>query len=687
MASEGRQEAPRRIAFVADELLGYAGNGIGTTTAFVSVALARMGHSVEVLFVGPPPTGPVDPEWQTLYEGAGVRVRVVPRSAEVVEPAYFGRARDVEFALRADPPDVVIVQDLGAPAYTPLRLRRLGLAFERTSFVVFCHGTRQWITDVSGKVSVLPGALAVAALERASVELADVVVSPSAYLVEWMQRQGWKLPAQTFVIPHVSRAGATGTAPASARVDTSPVSRLAFFGRLEERKGVRPFVEALNLLEPELLERVELEFLGRSTPAWPVERVTGLFSERTARALRGIVFESALDQHEVLDRLRRPGTVAVVPSFEENSPNTIYECLENGIPFLASTAAGIRELVAPEDHARVLFDPTPDGIAEALRRVLRDAETSWAPARPGYDDGESLRRWQEVLAPAPRQGSLAGASPVVELVVVHRSSAAALERCLAAVSGQSWAHVRVTVVLAGAGVSSPERLPAETRVVRSERATPEAVRSAAHSVAEGEWVVFLDEGDVAEPALVETLVHAQTAAGADVVSCGLFLGSTSEPKKIHLFLGEPRGLGLLANGYGTVSLLRRSLLDSPGERLPAHGAEEATDSDWPFLARLSLEGAKIVSIPIPLVTRTARPGALATDAGEARRVLHLVERALPRKLRLTAELGTRLAAELQQPVATPAGGLAARVVSVLREDGASEVARRSFQRLVPGRGR
>jgi O-antigen biosynthesis protein len=628
----------------------------------------------------------VDPEWQKLYEGAGVRVRVVSHSAEVIEPAYFGRARDVEIALRADPPDFVIAQDLGAPAYTALRLRRLGLAFERTSFVVFCHGTRQWITDVSGKVRVLPGALAVAALERASVELADAVVSPSAYLVDWMRRQGWKLPPQTFVIPHVSRAGATGTAPAPVPVDTNPVSRFAFFGRLEERKGVRPFVEALNMLEPELLERVEVEFLGRSTPAWPVERVTGLFSETTTRALHGVAFESALDQHEVLDRLRRPGTVAVVPSFEENSPNTIYECLENGIPFIASTAAGIRELVASEDHTRVLFDPTPDGIAQALRRVLKDAAT-WAPARPGYQDAESLERWHEVLTRAPRQVSRAAENPLVDVVIVHRSSAALLARCLAAVAGQSGAGVRVTVVVAGAGVPSPEHLPTGTRVVRSDRAASEAVRSAAHSALEGEWVLVLDEGDVAEPTLVETLVRAQTASGADVVTCGLFLESITEPKKIHLFLGEPRALGLLANSYGTVSLLRRSLLGSPGERLPDHGAEDATDPDWPFLARLSVDGAKIVSIPIPLVTRTARPGALATDAGEARRVLRLVERALPRKLRLTAELGTRLAAELQQPLSKPPSGLAARMVSVLREDGASGVARRSFRRLVPGRGR
>src|SRR5436190_307990 len=161
------QRDQRRVTFVADELLGYAGNGIGTTTTFVSVALARRGHDVTVLFAGPPRSGPVTAEWQGLYEDSGVLVRELAPGDGNVEPRHFARARDVEVALRADPPDVVVVQDLGAPAYTALRLRRLGLAFEHTAFVVFCHGTRRWVTDISRKIRVLPGAHAVSVLEKA----------------------------------------------------------------------------------------------------------------------------------------------------------------------------------------------------------------------------------------------------------------------------------------------------------------------------------------------------------------------------------------------------------------------------------------------------------------------------------------------------------------------------------------
>ncbi len=60
-----------------------------------------------------------------------------------------------------------------------------------------------------GNARVPPEMLAHGRLEKAVVELADVVVSPSAYMVEWMRDQGWQLP-EPRVIPLVTRATATG---------------------------------------------------------------------------------------------------------------------------------------------------------------------------------------------------------------------------------------------------------------------------------------------------------------------------------------------------------------------------------------------------------------------------------------------------------------------------------------------
>ena len=59
--------------------------------------------------------------------------------------------------------------------------------------VVLCHGTRCWITDTARKARVVSGALAVSVLERASIEPADVAVTPSRYMLEWMDNQGRRL--------------------------------------------------------------------------------------------------------------------------------------------------------------------------------------------------------------------------------------------------------------------------------------------------------------------------------------------------------------------------------------------------------------------------------------------------------------------------------------------------------------
>src|SRR5262245_6165475 len=395
----------KRITVVADELLGYVRTGgLGTATTYLAVALGRMGHDVELLYVGEPPKSPMPEEWSRLYQDAGVAVRLLARRDAHVEPSYFARMRDVEATLAADPPDVVITQDLAAPAYTALRTRHLGLGFDRTLFVVYCHGGRRWITDMARKVRVLPGALAVTELERASVEIADVVVSPSAYLVEWMRNEGWRLPRQTVVSPHLSRSASTGEAQTPAELDGGRVTRIAFFGRLEERKGLKPFAAGLNAVAPELLRNVELEFVGAATPAWPPERIEALLAEQTRRALGRISFETDLDQPEAFARLTRPGTLAVMPSLGETFSNAVYECLERGIPFIASDAGAPAELVAPEDRERVLFEPSAAGVAAALQRALSNGD-ALLPARPAFDATTANEGWAAVvdLEPEPRR--------------------------------------------------------------------------------------------------------------------------------------------------------------------------------------------------------------------------------------------------------------------------------------------
>jgi glycosyltransferase involved in cell wall biosynthesis len=632
---------PRRVTLVADQALGYhRTGGLGTATTFLALALGRIGYDVEILYLGDIPSGPVEAEWADLYERMRVRIRPLEPVDTPVEPPYFARMRAVELALRANPPNVVIVQDLGAPGYSALQLRRLGLAFQNTLFVVYCHGSRQWITNMARKVRVLPGALAVSRLEQATVELADVVVSPSAYMVDWMRAQGWRLPEKTLVIPLVTRGGATGESPTPAqRGSNGKVERIAFFGRFEERKGVRPFVAGLNSVAPELLEGVELEFLGRSTEGFEPERIEALLSEGAKRALRGVSFETELDQHDVLARLSRPGTVAVMPSLEDNSPAVVYECLERRIPFIASALGGASELVSPEERTRVLFEPTREGVAAALRRALAGGD-ALRPVRPAFEPAQPVQQWADVVASPPEAEKRFEQRPAVEAIVVNDGVPESNARCLAALESQTYERLRASPVVVEAGGS-----------VETARATGGRSASA-------RWILFLDEKDAPEPELVETLVHAQASSCADVVSCGLYLDTDGAGRTERFFLGEPGGLGLLENHYGTAALLRRSLLEESSNPLRSGG-----DPDWRMLARLSTAGAQIVSVPLPLVTSRSRPGTLERNPTDGLLVVEHFERSLPEQLRSLARLAAGLAADTW---ASPSGSSAGFIRRVAR---------------------
>jgi glycosyltransferase involved in cell wall biosynthesis len=598
------------VTVVAHELRGFQPvGGMGTATTFLALALARLGHSVEIL-LGKHAPDSIDAAWQSLYQDAGIVIRPVPREQKAVEPWHFAHAHAVSLGLQEAPPDVVVAHDFGAPAYAALRLRQAGIAFENTLFVVYCHGPRRWIADINSSVALgdLPSVLGVSLLEQAAIELADVVVSPSAYLLDWMRERGWRLPERAMVIPYFTRAEATGDqVDGSAREHGGRIRRLSFFGRVDERKGVKLLADALNGLDGERLAGLELEFVGRTTPLWPPTRVLGLLSDATKHALAGVSFRSDLDQPQALAHLKRPGTLAIIPSLHDNSPNTIYECLEERIPFVVSNTGGAPELIAPEDHANVLFDPAPEALASTLARLLGNGDVP-APPRRAFAPGTAADRWTEVLTldPEPRSTRLT-AGETVDAVVVRRGSQDALLRCVAALESQT--HDRV------------ETIVADTRREGLERGS-------------APYVVFLDEGDVPGPDLVETLLAARAAAAADVVTCGLELAD-----ELHFFPGDPHGLGAVTNAYGNVALIRReALAGAPG---PPRGA---LDADWPLLAWLAAAGASIVSVPAALVRRAEPPGSSADDPAAALAVAQELERTLPGPLRGAARIAAGLTA-------------------------------------------
>jgi len=589
----------RRIAIVASELLGRAGTGgAGTADSLLAVALARRGHPVELIVASGREIGGLNPEWSQIYEAAGVKITVLD-SRPGVTPSFLAPPLEVFDALVSSAPDVAIVNDWRGLGWAALRARDAGLALQNTAFVVHCHGPGRVLVEFARKVPDTLERFGEDVAERAAIGLADAVVSPSEWLLAWMRDHRWPVPSSARVIQYPRRSVVLDEVPLQAA--GGPLRRLAFFGQLREGKGIRIFLDALQRLDP-----IDVVFLGSASKRWPPEELT--------RHARGARVLTDLTREEALAELRVPGTLAVMPSLLDNSPNTVSECVEHGIPFVSTDTGGIAELVAEADRPRVLCAPTAEALAEALSAAIAAAD--FPPAQAARDASESLHAWMNLVAtveaarPRPRR-------PVSRVAIV-------------AVGDRSLDRAR--------------RLAEATTSVDVDVAHAPSRRAGLARTA-AEWVVFLDEHDDPDDGLIDTLVTAQAATGADVVTAAV--RPVGDPDAARLFLGDPGALGLAENHYGALGLVRASLAG------PELADDDGADPDWLLFARLALGGARIASLPLSLSTLAGGVGKAGDVPGSGLAVLEAFEAPHVEPFHDLPQLLTTLAAALQYAADAP----------------------------------
>lgn len=644
-----------RVCFVVSDLLGTVANsGIATATSYGALVLARAGH--EVTLVHTRDGVPVTDAWAERYAAAGVKVEAIPGA--IVSPPHMNGPKRVLDHLKDRQFDTIVFQDWLGLGWACMVARSQGLSFHATQMVHICHGPDAWLHHANGDVRLDNEALATAELGRVSAELADTIVGPSRYLIDWMAAAGWKLPDRQIVVPYFTR-GQVGAMERGDRWVSQPplvpvpLREVAFFGRLECRKGVRVFTDALNRVDPALLQDITISFLGREA-TYTTSAVRGMLDGAVRQAVASVEFHTGLDNEAACAHLGQPGTLAVIASLTDNSPNTIYECIERAIPFLATTTGGTPELLAEADRPRCLVDPEPDAMAAALGRLLEGGMTP-APAAPAFDAETSLRLWDEVLDWRPSPRVEVREQPLVTTVVTHHDRPALLLTAVEAVDTQDYSNLELVIVDDGSREVESHRVLKEieerpwrhpTRVVRQENRFLGAARNTGARAAAGDLVAFVDDDDVPMPHFISSLVTAQLASGADAVTCAMqsFDRPLGPPKPtdnrgVWVFLGDALHLAMVENCLGGAPvLLRRPALEAVGGYHEHHGLGF---EDWQLYVRLLFAGHRLVTVPEPLYWYRILPGSMRATMSSYRSaqvVLDEFRKALPPSLRRLPDL-------------------------------------------------
>ena len=166
--------------------------GPGTADSLLALALARAGHRVELLVAPGREVVPIAPEWEQRYSAANVSVRRLEPAR--VRPDFLAPSAAVLAALRDVRPDVVIADDWRGLAFAALRARQVGRGFDDTAFVIYAHGPSRLLAEAARKVPDTVARFGEEVAQKICIELADAVVSPSAWLLEWMREHRWPVP-------------------------------------------------------------------------------------------------------------------------------------------------------------------------------------------------------------------------------------------------------------------------------------------------------------------------------------------------------------------------------------------------------------------------------------------------------------------------------------------------------------
>lgn len=653
MVAAGKsRRRPGTICFVTADFAGVVRNGgIGTHFWLMSKLLAKYGWDVHVVFCAgvdneerlrETPTalareGIVFHLLEDLPGPPGMGIRHFGGDDEIV--ALGEHILEALETLHTEHQfDLIEFPDWRAPGLRTIQAKAAGDALVGVPLAVKLHSTTQWQREGNLQQRSAPRDLKLEFCERYAFEHADVQLSPSRYMLDYTREAGWEVrddAAVAYPYPDPEPEPAA---------QLSEVRELAFFGRLERRKGLHLFLDALDSIPPDM----PALFLGKDTLI-EGRRATELIAERLGD--RPYRIETELDREGALAELSSGDRLAVVPSLRETFGFTVAECIANRIPFVAARVGGVPEVVDhPEGRERWLFEPTVEGLGDAIARRLSASGEEEIELRAEVAAACDSKRWNDhveavyrgFIGHSPKGAARAPETPTVTVGVSHYNHEQFLPGALASLAAQTRPADEVIVIDDGSTSETARRVFDEQETLypdwtflRQENSGPGVARNRALERAGGAYFLPFDSDNVATPRLIERLLEAMErnpSRAATTCHYLAFVEDADIDAGDFVFRFAPTGgsrlSGCLENVYGdTCALFRVEALRSVGG-FEAH--RWSPHEDWETFVKMAGRGFEIEVLPRPLFYyRTDSGGRLqeltADPALAFRHRLHLID--------------------------------------------------------------
>eukprot|EP01090_Pellita_catalonica_P010147 TRINITY_DN21613_c0_g1_i1.p1 TRINITY_DN21613_c0_g1~~TRINITY_DN21613_c0_g1_i1.p1 ORF type:complete len:853 (+),score=165.10 TRINITY_DN21613_c0_g1_i1:31-2589(+) len=581
---------------------------IGTIYLNLAETLADNGHSVTIIF-----DEDVSSEQDVMLLTSKISTVVLPKVTikNDFTPAQTWRSYEIYEFLKTQSFDVVHFADWKGNGYFSVMAKHQGLAFDTTMFVVGAQAPFVWSKVNNFERVKDTTALEIDFMQRLSLQYADVVVSPSQFMLNWMTSNGWVLPARAYVQSNIAISSRVSI---KERADEFvSVSELVFFGDLMPCQGLVLFCDALDKISAssDLPEDFSVTFLGDSKDVQGIDAVDYL-EIRSRRWSFDYTVVQKKDRTESLRYLSVGNRLAVIAPEKANSPLRIQELLLSKIPFIASDIGGISEMIG-EESQDILFRPRFDKLAQvaldALANGVQIAKASVCPVmnqKAWVAFHSTLRAVPFVIDFMP---------PKVSVVITHFNRPEYLVQAIASVEDQTYSNLEVVLVDDASTSDEAKALLSSLKpvfdkrgwqiIIFAENSYLGKARNVGVEKATGEFIIFLDDDNVARPNEVATFVRAAIYSGADVLTSvqDYFTGAeapTSDmiPSQRRVPLGGDVATGFFWNCFGDAnSFVKRSSFLALGGFTEDY---QVGYEDYEFFAKAVLQGYSLEVVPEPL---------------------------------------------------------------------------------------
>lgn len=615
----------------------FHGGGISTYCHFTAKMLSEAGHAVTVFvqddsvsgfILSNEPSGArlvrFNSNRNNLHASLGYEARLSYAFADIVRT----------FIEQDGKPDYIEAQDYLGIAYYLTQFKHTGYAFlEQVPIVITLHSPAFVYLDYNRVSTYRFPDFWTGEMEKQSIIAADLLISPTRFLVEEIQKYMDITGRQVHVLanPYETDAGTlTGTIQRN---------KIVYYGKLSPQKGSFEllayfkelwdggFPHALHIIGGvDIVYHPEMQTMGQL-----VQKQYAPYIAKGLLKLHGKIRPSQIREY------LQDAHVILVPSIVDNLPYVVMETMSLGKIVLASIQGGQREMMEDGESGFLFDHREPASFARQLKRILslsdqeiqQISENARRRISVSYSFESICNRKMQILKDQPpllnnhfpflyqenNKPITTSSDPneLLSVVIPYYNMGEYIEECVWSVLDSTYKEIEVIIVNDGstdpASIQKLESIARldHIRVINQHNQGLAVTRNEGAAQARGSWLAFLDADDKVSPAYYSKAIAALKRntnvyfAGAWVQYFGnsdnLWTGFTPQPP--YALVHNP------VNSSGLVYKKAAFLAGGLNDKTTDYGLE-----DYESVINMLAHGYNGIVLPEPLFHYRVRKGSM-----------------------------------------------------------------------------